>query len=213
MGPMPRYARTERTALADTLLAAGPEAPTLCAGWTARDLAAHLALRERRPDAAVGILVRPLAGWTGRVQRDYRDGRPYEELVDLVRHGAWWSPLNLPPVDEVANTIEFFVHTEDVRRARPGWQPRTLDPGLSERLWRRVRPLAAGRLRRIGATIRVEAPGHGAFTVGDGAPTVTMSGDPGELLLFFFGRQRAAEVALKGPEELIGMIRGTRFSV
>ncbi|NJC69830.1 TIGR03085 family protein [Planosporangium thailandense] len=210
---MPRYARTERSALADALLAAGPDAPTLCDGWTARDLAAHVVLRERRPDAAPGIVLKPLAGWTARVQRGYRDGHPYEELVDLVRHGAWWSPLNLPAVDEVANTIEFFVHTEDVRRGRPGWRPRPLDAGLAERLWQRVRGLAPRAVRRVGATTRVEAPGHGAFTVGDGAPALTVSGDPGELLLFFFGRQRAARVDLKGPEKLIGIIRNAPFGV
>ena len=59
---MTRYARPEREALCDLLTDLGPEAPTLCAGWRTRDLAAHLVLRERRPDAAPGILLPLLAG-------------------------------------------------------------------------------------------------------------------------------------------------------
>ena len=46
----------------------GPDEPTLCEGWNTRDLAAHLVLRESRPDAALGVVVRPLAGRTARLQ-------------------------------------------------------------------------------------------------------------------------------------------------
>jgi uncharacterized protein (TIGR03085 family) len=211
MAHMPRYARIERDALADALLDAGPDAPTLCEGWTARDLAAHVILRDRRPDAAAGIAIKPLAGWTERVRRGYRDGHPYPELVDLVRHAPRWSPLSLTALDEAANTVEFFIHTEDVRRGGPDRQPRPLDPGLASRLWQRVPGLARRNLRRIDATIRVEAPGHGAFTVGDGTPAATLSGDPGELVLFFFGRQRAARVDASGPDDLVNKLRGARF--
>ena len=49
---MPRYARTEREALAYLMLELGPDAPTVNEGWTTRDLAAHQLVRERRPDAA-----------------------------------------------------------------------------------------------------------------------------------------------------------------
>ena len=47
-------ASRERAALVTTMRAVGPDAPTLCGDWTTRDLAAHLVLRERRPDAAPG---------------------------------------------------------------------------------------------------------------------------------------------------------------
>src|SRR4029453_11831870 len=62
------YARRERRELADLLLAVGPDAPPLCAGWTARDLAAHLVIRERRPDATVAGLIPPLAGRVAHVR-------------------------------------------------------------------------------------------------------------------------------------------------
>src|SRR5262249_33102419 len=61
------YARDERTALCALLGETGPGAPTLCEGWRTGDLAAHLVMRERRPDAAAGLLGGPLAGHTRRV--------------------------------------------------------------------------------------------------------------------------------------------------
>ena len=57
-------AQRERAALVESLREHGPGAPTLCEEWTARDLAAHLVVRERRLDAAPGILVPQLAGYT-----------------------------------------------------------------------------------------------------------------------------------------------------
>ncbi|RQX24838.1 TIGR03085 family protein, partial [Micromonospora chalcea] len=73
---MPRYARTEREALADLMLELGPDAPTVNEGWTTRDLAAHLLVRERRPDAAGGILLPPLRGYGESVRRRIAAG-PY----------------------------------------------------------------------------------------------------------------------------------------
>ena len=48
--------RAERAAMCDTFEAVGPDAPTLCDGWLTADLAAHLIVREHRPDAMPGIL-------------------------------------------------------------------------------------------------------------------------------------------------------------
>jgi uncharacterized protein (TIGR03083 family) len=41
------YAKRERVLFADLLARVGPDEPTLCAGWTTRDLAAHIVVRER----------------------------------------------------------------------------------------------------------------------------------------------------------------------
>jgi hypothetical protein len=61
-------APTERAAICDLLERFGSDEPTLCEGWRSRDLAAHLVLREGRPDAAPGIVVGFLAGRTKRVR-------------------------------------------------------------------------------------------------------------------------------------------------
>jgi uncharacterized protein (TIGR03085 family) len=214
---VPRYARIERERLADALLDAGPDAPTVCEGWTTADLAAHIVIRDRRPDAAAGILIKPLADWGNHVRKQYRDGHPYPELVKMAREAPWWNAMAaVPPLDETTNLIEFFVHHEDVRRGRPGWQPRDLEPELAAELWKRVPALVKLRLRRGPARVVVTAPGHGEFTAGSSdetAPVVTMRGEPGELILFFFGRQRATRVELEGPEKLVTKLRGIRSPV
>jgi uncharacterized protein (TIGR03085 family) len=134
------YAQEERAALAALLDETGPDGPTLCEGWQTSDLAAHLVLRERRPDAAVGVLGGPLAGHTARVQRGYLSRYSYPELVALFRSGPpRLSPFAIPAADEAANAVEFFVHHEDVRRAVEGWTERPLDEGLTALLWKRLK--------------------------------------------------------------------------
>jgi uncharacterized protein (TIGR03085 family) len=210
---MPRYARIERDRLADALLDAGPDAPTLCEGWTTHDLAAHLVTRERRPDSTPGILVKQLAGWTEHVRRTYRDDHPYPELVEMVRRPAWWSLVSVPGIDEQFNLLEFFVHHEDVRRARPDWQPRELAPDLAARLWRQAGGLARLRLRRFRTPVAVASPGHGRLVVGEGEPPVTLRGEPAELVMFLFGRQRASRVEIDGPAELADKLRRAKSAV
>ena len=159
------YSREERLALCATLEKAGPDAPTLCAGWTTRDLAAHLVLRERRPDAAAGIPGGPLAGHTAKVQRRLA-ATPYPALLATIRSGPpRLSPFAIPALDELANTVEFFVHNEDVRRAAPDWAPREISPGLSGALWDRLR-MARFTLRK--APVGVEFARHDGGAGPDG---------------------------------------------
>src|SRR5262245_11640860 len=81
------YARDERTALCALLDETGPGAPTLCEGWRTVDLAAHLVMRERRPDAAAGLMGGPLAGHTRRVTELLSTRTPFPHLVQLIRSG------------------------------------------------------------------------------------------------------------------------------
>ncbi|MFF2950800.1 TIGR03085 family metal-binding protein [Kitasatospora sp. NPDC057965] len=206
---MSNHALAERHRLAELLAAAGPDAPTLCAGWSTRDLAAHLVIRERRPDAAAGIRVGPLAGWTHRVQESYAD-RPYEELVRMFRSGPpVLSLFSLPGADEAANTVEYYVHAEDVARAGEGPGPRPVPPGRVEALWRRL-PLIA-RLeagRRSPVRLQLSHPDGRSLTVGPaGMPTVRITGEPGELVLFAFGRGARAELTVDGPEDAVEALR------
>src|SRR5581483_11242136 len=102
-------ARAERSALVDTLRAVGPDARTLCAGWTTRDLAAHLVVRERRLDATPGIAVGFLAGYTAKVQDKTARSTSWDDLVRLVAGGPpAYSPFKL--FDAVANLGEMFIH-------------------------------------------------------------------------------------------------------
>jgi uncharacterized protein (TIGR03085 family) len=212
-GPVTNFARTERAALAELLDRTGPDAPTLCEGWATRDLAAHLVLRERRPDAAAGIVLGPLAGHTDAVQADYA-ARPWPELVDLVRQGPpRWSPSVLAPVDRGANTIEFFVHHEDVRRARPAWAPRPADPALERELWRMlsVRARMMFARSRVGVVLRRDT-GEEAVASG-GEPPVTLVGPASELVLYAHGRRQHARVTVEGDPEAVRVFATTPLGV
>ncbi|MER6300125.1 TIGR03085 family metal-binding protein [Kitasatospora sp. NPDC001539] len=202
---MSNHALAERHRLAELLTAAGPDAPTLCAGWTTRDLAAHLVIRERRPDAAAGIRVGALAGRTKRVQDQYA-ARPYEELVRLFRAGPpLLSPFALPGADEVANTVEYFVHAEDVLRAGDDWSARSVPPGRAEALWRRLPMIArleAGRRSPVRLTL--SRPDGRSLTVGPaGSPSVHLTGEPGELVLFAYGRGARTALTVDGAPDAV----------
>ncbi|MFJ1752618.1 TIGR03085 family metal-binding protein [Kitasatospora sp. NPDC088134] len=188
----------ERARLSGLMVGAGPEGATLCAGWAVRDLAAHLVVREGRPDAAAGIRVRGLAGWTERVQGRAAE-RPFGELVKSFRSGPpAWSPFNLPGVDGAANLVEFFVHAEDVRRAVE-FEPEPLDGELAEALWKRVPMVARFGDARSPVSLRLVHPDGREVTVRrKGAPVVTVTGGPGELVLFLYGRGARAAVVAEG---------------
>jgi uncharacterized protein (TIGR03085 family) len=208
--------RQERAALCDTLAALGPDRPTLCAGWRTRDLAAHLYLRERRPLAGAGIALRPLAGHTARTQQRLAE-RPYDELIAALRRPPVWAPTRLVAVDHAMNSMEFFIHHEDARRAQPDWQPRALPPTLTAHLWSRVRAVARLRLRRFPALVIVAAEGHGDVRTGRAGegPTepVELRGDPGELILFLAGRQQASRVTLRGPRAHTDRLAAARLAL
>lgn len=224
------YARDERLALCAALEEAGPREPTLCEGWTTLDLAAHLVLRERRLDAAAGIPGGPLAGYTRSVQRRIAERIPFGRLVQMVREGPpLLSPMRIPGAEERANLVEFFVHHEDVRRGRPGWEPRKLDTGLSAALWRSLR-MARFVLRKAPVGIELARPDvdgsdgedrrHSSgrkdarrhrLTVKNGTPVVTVIGHPAELTLWALGRTGAAQVRLDGAEKSVQALTSARW--
>lgn len=215
------YASDERRALCALLDETGPDAPTLCEGWRTADLAAHLVLRERRPDAAAGLLGGPLAGHTRRVNQALSTRTPFPHLVELIRTGP--PPLSiyrLPGMDERLNLVEFFVHHEDVRRGADGWQPRELKDGLADALWQR---LSASRLLFRRSPVGVElarddltsAPGKRQVRVTARArtPVVTVTGPPAELMLWSLGRTGAARVRLDGNADAVRQLSAARRGI
>ncbi|MFG2473265.1 TIGR03085 family metal-binding protein [Streptomyces fagopyri] len=207
---MSTHAKRERLLLADLLETAGPDAPTLCEGWNTRDLAAHVVVRERRADAAGGLLIKQLAPRLERVQAEFAE-KPYEELIQLIRTGPpRLSPFSLKQIDEASNTVEFYVHAEDVRRARPDWAPRELDPVFQDALWSRLERTArlAGRGAPTGLVLR--RPDGQTAVAHKGTPVVTVTGEPSELLMFALGRQKAADVELDGDKDAIAKLHETK---
>lgn len=211
---MTNWARRERQWLCELFDEVGPDAPTLCGEWTTRQLAAHLVLRERRPDAALGVVVGlgPLQRHTDAVQRRLAD-KPWTELVGMVRSGPpAWSPTSIGPIDEAANTVEFFVHHEDVRRAAPGWVPRLLDPAEDEVLSRAAKRLKM-LIRRSPFGLELRRPDGTVLLRKAGERTVTVEGNLGELILFAFGRQAHSDVRYQGVETDIAAVKAASFGI
>jgi uncharacterized protein (TIGR03085 family) len=199
--------RRERHALCDTALALGPDVPTLCADWTARDLVAHLLVRENSMIGAAGISFSPMAGLTKRAMA--KAGRaPFPEMVEKL-YDPGITPYRLPGVERLTNTLEYLVHHEDLRRAQPGWEPRELPAADEDEVWKLLPGSAKLATRKIGVPIvvrRSDRPGQEA-TVRKGPDPVVVTGRPSELVLFFFGRSELHEVGFDGPPEVITRLR------
>jgi uncharacterized protein (TIGR03085 family) len=205
-----RFVHPSREVLAEVLLAAGPDEPTLCAGWRTRHLAAHLVLREHSP-LAVGILAKPLATRFERavaeLATESAGTAPYAALVERFRAGPpHFSPMALPAVDNAANLVEFFVHTEDVRRAGERWAPRVLDNDYSEALWHSLVRGSRMLYRRSPVGIILVRPDGVRHVAKRAASAVAVTGDPSELLMHAFGRRGHALVTFEGTPAAVARL-------
>jgi uncharacterized protein (TIGR03085 family) len=206
---MAPLARRERDDLCGLMLDVGPDADTLCDGWTTRDLAAHLVVRDRRPDTLPGLMVPAFAGHTEKVRVASRDHHDYERLVAQVRSGPPY-PVKLARLDALVNGLEYLVHHEDVRRAQPGWA-RVDDPERDAQAWGRLGTMAKmlGKPSPVGLVLA--PPGHDPITArrpdpDPGGPTGTVTGPAVDVILWAFGRNGAAEVEFSGDEEAVAAL-------
>jgi uncharacterized protein (TIGR03085 family) len=203
----------ERDQLCDLVLELGPEAPTLCEGWTTLDLVAHLVVRERDPRAGLVILGgERFSGLESKLMGRAKD-RGLAALVDRLRSGPPLLPWRIPGLRTPLNLNEWFVHHEDVRRAN-GRGPRDDVPELESALWRLLGQASRFMVRGIkGAGLTVEAPGHGQRTIRKGQPQATLTGSPQELVLYLNGRRGAAQVELTGDEAAREVLATARLGV
>ncbi|MBV7295266.1 TIGR03085 family protein [Corynebacterium sp. TAE3-ERU12] len=202
------FSSRERRALADLLLELGPNQPTLCEGWNTKDMVVHMRVREARPDAAAGMFVPALSGHLDKVSSEIAANTPYTQLVRQWAGGApMWNPVRW--LDRWVNPAENFVHHEDVRRGQDAWMPRNFGPGDTEQLWSIVRTFGKVLLSKSPVDVVLQRPDGEAAKVVDKkssqADAVTVTGEPGELLLWAFGRD-AVEVEVDGDAS--GIKRG-----
>jgi uncharacterized protein (TIGR03085 family) len=197
------WAQAERQVAVEALRDLGPDAPTACEGWSSKHMAAHLYVRERRPDAGPGVILPgPFASHTDRVMASVLRVHGYEDLVAKIAVGP---PLLLRPFDGVMNLFEFFAHAEDIRRPNGG-APRELPAEQVQLMWRRLRASLRVMLRRAsGIRIDVVAADGDRTTVGDG-PAVELRGPVGELVLYSYGRKGIANVTVTGDTKACDLL-------
>ncbi|MDO5700650.1 MAG: TIGR03085 family metal-binding protein [Bowdeniella nasicola] len=189
----------------------GPDAPTLCDPWTSADLLAHLYVRENCPKALPGIAGGPLAHLAEREMVRALDRFGFSGLADQVLAGP---PAPMKFCDSQANTLEYFVHHEDLRRAQPGWEVRRLRAADRLELARRFGTFAALLPSPTGGPVFLQSSDLAARTTWlqgsardlaakrlkarlsvSPAPLVTrVRGPVAELIVWAFGRTGVARV-------------------
>ena len=185
-------AADERQAICDLLEELGPDQPTLCGDWTTRDLLAHLLVRERRPDAALGIVVPAAEQHTAKVQAETAR-RDFSELIQEFRSGPpIWTVFAIPKLGDRINLFEFYVHNEDIRRAQPEWRPRDLDEDREDALWGGLTSMGKMLFRRSPVDVVLRSAGRDDHTARksdkSAGRVVHLVGLPSEIALIGFGR-------------------------
>lgn len=113
------------------------------------------------------------------------------------------TPMGTTVADEV-QLLEFFVHTEDVRRAKDRWAPRILADDYADTLYTHLKRRAKLLYRSEETGIELERRARPASRVdnspvmvkapGDDGRSVHVAGPAGELVMHAFGRRTAALV-------------------
>jgi uncharacterized protein (TIGR03085 family) len=204
----------ERAQLCDLFDELGPEAPTLLQPWTTRDLAAHLVLRERDYLAGPGLVLPGAWGRLAERRRRVLAQRDFRWLIAAIRSGPPPGFFRIGWVRRLPSLNEFFVHHEDVRRAN-GRGARTIEDAMDEALWRNVSRapwLLARRLRGAGLELQWAGTTR-TVRARRGRPVARITGSPGEVLLYLFGRKDAADVELSGPAAAVEAVRRARFGM
>lgn len=201
----------ERQQLCDTFAEVGADAPTLCEGWSTRDLLAHLLARERRPDAAAGIAIPALAKRTRQIM-DHYARKPWDDMIEEFRGGApLWSFFGVPVVGDWLNLVEFFVHHEDVRRAREKWEPRPENAALEDAIFTCLRLGARLLFRKCPVGVLLRSAGRDDIVARKGESSVVLVGLPTELSLVAYGRPSdVARVVIQGSPDDVGAFNASK---
>ena len=231
MSASPPTVLRQRAALCDMLDALSDaqwHAETLCEGWDAGDVVAHLLVREREPIPAIGIVFPPLSGLHDRrVAARKAQGR--ERMMADLRGGPppW---MRLPMLRDV-QVGEDWIHGADVARGGaaladgPTIVPSdgTEDADVATLLWQavgRFAPLTLRGIEAAGVIDLTDGTTHRTYRVGGpvarsangAAPDLTVTGPVGELVLFATGRP-SCDVTLDGDAALRAAIEGASRSV
>ena len=190
----------QRMAVADLLegLSADDwQRPSLCPGWTVRDVAAHLTLQQVGPGGAIAMMIR----WRGSLEKTIRDtacrraaALPTTRIITEIRATAG-SRKHSIGVSYLETLTDILVHGQDI--AIPLGRSLTIPPRAAAVATSRVLSMrwppplpAAGKV----AGFRLTATDT-SWTAGQG-PEV--AGPMGALLLVCAGRL-AALPQLSGP--------------
>ena len=108
--------RMNLAALLEQLPAGDWRQPSLCAGWTVRDVAAHLTLQQVGPGGAIAMMVR----WRGSLERTIHDvacrraaALPTGQIIAEIR-GMAGSRRHTIGVTYLETLTDILVHGQDI---------------------------------------------------------------------------------------------------
>ena len=152
--------KAERIATADALAALPPadwDRPSLCAGWTVRDVVAHMidsqTVTQPRFFARFAASGFRFPVMTRRNIETIRDGRSDGELLELLRSRT--DARTAPPGPVLSWLGEAIVHGEDVTRAVGGYRDHPIEHLVAVADFYKRSNTLIGAMRRIdGLTLR-----------------------------------------------------------
>lgn len=190
------FVKSERQFMVDILKKLTPEqwkAKTLCEGWSVEDLAAHMVSRERNIIGGIGLVVPGLHRLHDkRIERVSARGHQYilEKLSKYPSH----MPASL-------NTAEFWVHNEDILRGELNMDRPPPNKAVNVVLWSSLKGLVKVKKSLVvdignADLVNSETNEHIRIRFDKKPKITTITGTAGELLLFFYGRRKAAKVSI-----------------
>lgn len=210
------FVAASRAALVAALYAAGPNEPTLVEDWQTQHLAAAVYLRENShqvtarvgssSEAALDAAIHQLANESSSRKAFYK-------LVSQISNGPEPTPRQERPSlfkrlrktvlqrrqEPESPLLEFFVHTEDIRRAQARWAPRKLSDSYASALFEQLREQAR-KYYENAKTGYVLVRTNGERIVAKRGTTLTyVTGPAGELVLHALGRSDHALVIIDRP--------------
>lgn len=112
-----KHIDTQRSELADLLVALPEESwqvPSLCAGWTVRDVAAHLTFAQARLRDVAWPALRAGLRYNATIrQTAVRSPLSHEQIIATLRDFVG-SRRTAPFVSELEPLLDILVHTQDI---------------------------------------------------------------------------------------------------
>ena len=204
--------RQERSSSVDTLRMLGPDADTLCQGWQARHIAAHLAMQDQSAGLPV-LLSAPIALPFLRfgVRAPSKFAQKFEGQLEKLAKRDWIEVLNdlgAGPPRSVAMPVlapmrlhENWIHHEDLRRSA-GAASRPSSPAVDNALWKALKWYGPYQRKVLsGIDLLLRSPSGDLLRLGDpDGEEVEAAGPAGELALLISGRAHVSEAKLEGSE-------------
>lgn len=211
------FVAASRAAFVAALYAAGPNEPTLVEQWQTQHLAASVYLRENPHQVTARALSTSTLAMNAAIDQLAEESASRKAFYTLVRkigNGPETAPASgqRPTLfKRVRNSmlqrrqepesllLEFFVHTEDIRRAQSRWAPRKLSDTYATALFEQLREQAR-KYYENAKTGYLLVRTNGERIVAKRGTTLTyVTGPAGELVLHALGRPDHALVLIDRP--------------